>query len=357
MKIKNIVTTVLTAVFFLGISLWCILGKTPEYSESERRVLASFPEVTTENIMSGKFAGEFEDYAVDRFPARDMWRSIKAYARTGLFSQKDNNDIFTVDNHISKLEYPINPEMADYAIELFTKVKEQYLEDNQIYFAVIPDKNRYLAEKNGYLSIDYDAFSQHMKEGMDFAQYIEISDLLESDDYYYTDTHWRQDAIVDVAERIATVMGTDIAQEYHVNKLETPFNGVYVGQSALVCEPDSITYLTSEITDRISVEGAKAVYDMEKANGRDSYEMFLSGNQPIVTMKDTENNSGKRLIMFRDSFGSSIAPLFTKGYSEIVLIDLRYVSSDMLGQFVDFENADVLFLYSTLLLNNSLSMK
>lgn len=357
MKIKNIVITVLTAVFFLGVSLWCLFGKTPKYSESERRVLASFPEVTTENVMSGKFAKEFEKYAVDRFPARDMWRSIKAYARTGLFFQKDNNDIFTADHHISKLEYPMNLEMADYAIQLFTKVKEKYLEENEIYFAVIPDKNRYLADENGYLSINYDAFSQYMKDGMDFAEYIEIADLLEADDYYYTDTHWRQDAIVDVAERIATVMGADISQEYHTNKLETPFHGVYVGQSALVCEPDTITYLTSEITDRVSVEGAKSVYDMEKASGRDPYEMFLSGNQPIITIKNMENSNGKRLIMFRDSFGSSIAPLFTKGYSEMILIDLRYVSSDMLGQFVDFKNADVLFLYSTLLLNNSLSMK
>lgn len=357
MKIKNVASTVLIAVFFSALSLWGVFGKTPEYSESERRVLASFPEVTKEHILSGKFASEFEEYAVDRFPARDVWRSIKAYVRTGLFLQKDNNDIFVVDNHISKLEYPMNQEMADHAIEIFAKVKEKYLQENKIYFAVIPDKNRYLAEKNGYLSIDYDAFSRYMKEKMDYAEYIEIADLLKLDDYYYTDTHWRQDAIVDVAERIATAMGASISQEYRVNKLSTPFSGVYVGQSALVCEPDTITYLTSEITDRVLVEGAQAVYDMEKASGRDPYEMFLSGNQPIVTIKDTENHSGKRLIIFRDSFGSSIAPLLTKGYSEIILIDLRYVSSDMLGQFVDFQNTDVLFLYSTLLLNNSLSIK
>ena len=106
-----------------------------------------------------------------------------------------------------------------------------------------------------------------------------------------------------------------------------------------------------------AVEGAKAVYDMDKAKGKDAYEMFLSGNQPIITMRDPENAEGKRLILFRDSFGSSIAPLLMSGYSEIVLVDLRYVSSDMLGQYVDFENVDVLFLYSTLMLNNSLGMK
>lgn len=69
------------------------------------------------------------------------------------------------------------------------------------------------------------------------------------------------------------------------------------------------------------------------------------------------NPEGKRLVVFRDSFGSSIAPLLAQGYSEVVLLDLCYVNSAFVGQLVDFQNADVLFLYSTLLLNNSLSMK
>lgn len=196
-----------------------------------------------------------------------------------------------------------------------------------------------------------------MKNGMDFAKYIEIADLLEANDYYSTDTHWRQECITDVAERIAEKMGSDIKQSYQENTLEYPFYGVYVGQSALKCKPDTITYLTNDTIDSAVVDGNLTIYDMKKAVSKDPYEMFLSGNQPIVKIVNKESNGDKRLIMFRDSFGSSISPLFIKGYSEIVLIDLRYVSSEVLDEYVRFENADVLFLYSTLLLNNSLSMK
>ena len=103
--------------------------------------------------------------------------------------------------------------------------------------------------------------------------------------------------------------------------------------------------------------GADAVYDMKKATGRDPYEMFLSGNQPVITIENPLNDSGKRLVIFRDSFGSSLAPLLIEAYSEIVLVDLRYISSDKLGEYVGFEGADVLFLYSTTMLNNSLGMK
>ena len=78
----------------------------------------------------------------------------------------------------------------------------RYLKDNKIYFSIIPDKNRYLAEKNGFLSLDYEAFTAYMKREMDFAKYIEISDLLDASDYYMTDSHWKQEEIVDVAERL-----------------------------------------------------------------------------------------------------------------------------------------------------------
>ena len=357
MKRKDYVTVCLIAAFFLGISVWNAFGEKADYSESERRVLAKFPGVTAESVLSGKFSSEFEEYAVDAFPMRDAWRRVKAYVKKGIFAQKDNNGIYSAEGHLSKLEYPMNEKMLDHAIRVFTNVKDKYLKENDVYLAVIPDKNRYLAKENGCLSLDYDAFSEYVQQGMDFAKYIEISDLLSAEDYYKTDTHWRQENLTDVAERIASEMGAKLTKDYNEEKLDIPFNGVYVGQSALVCEPDTISYLTNDVLKRVTVEGAKAVYDMDKAKGKDAYEMFLSGNQPIITMRDSENAEGKRLILFRDSFGSSIAPLLMPGYSEIVLVDLRYVSSDMLGQHVDFENADVLFLYSTLMLNNSLGMK
>ena len=96
---------------------------------------------------------------------------------------------------------------------------------------------------------------------------------------------------------------------------------------------------------------------MEKAQGKDPYEMFLSGPKSLMTIENPGAAAGKRLIIFRDSFGSSVAPLLIEGYGEITLVDIRYLSSDMLGNFIDFDNSDVLFLYSTLVLNNSVTLK
>lgn len=362
MKIKNIISVLLCGAFVLALAAWCFFGPKADYSESERRALAKFPETTWENISSGKFASGFEEYATDAFPMRDLWRSIKAHTRLGLFTQKDNNDLFLKNGHIGKLEYPMKPNMMDYAANLFTKVQAENFPDAQVYFAMIPDKNKDLAD----LKLDYDAFEKQMQKKLPFATPIPISDLLSAEDYYYTDTHWRQDKITDVADRLAKAMGTELPRDYEKKELDVDFYGVYAGQSAMNPKPDTITVLTNDIIDGLQVQlldlntgslKTSSVYDMEKANGKDPYELFLSGNQALVRITNPANTEGKRLIVFRDSFGSSITPLLAQGYSEVILLDLRYVNSAFVGKLVNFQNADVLFMYSTLLLNNSTGMK
>ena len=96
---------------------------------------------------------------------------------------------------------------------------------------------------------------------------------------------------------------------------------------------------------------------MEAAEGKDPYEMFLSGTEPLLVIDNPDAETDRELVMFRDSFGSSLAPLLVEGYKKITLVDIRYISPQFLGSFVNFENCDILFIYSTILLNNSNSFK
>ena len=62
-------------------------------------------------------------------------------------------------------------------------------------------------------------------------------------------------------------------------------------------------------------------------------------------------------MLFRDSYGSSLAPLLLQSYSKVTLVDIRYLHPDQVGSYVNFQDQDVLFLYSTLILNNGRSLK
>ena len=58
-----------------------------------------------------------------------------------------------------------------------------------VYFAPIPDKNYFLAAKNGYPSMDYEAFVSAVCEKMPYADCIDLTPALTLDCYYRTDIH------------------------------------------------------------------------------------------------------------------------------------------------------------------------
>ena len=76
-------------------------------------------------------------------------------------------------------------------------------------------------------------------------------------------------------------------------------------------------------------------------------------------MRVENPNAGtdRELVIFRDSFASSIVPLLLEDYAAVTLVDIRYIQADMLSRFPINWEGDVLFLYSTLVLNNSSTIK
>ena len=241
-----------------------------------------------------------------------------------------------------------------------------------MYFSIVPDKGYFLAEQNGYLSMDYEQFFSMMADKMDFAEYIDITGELALEDYYKTDTHWRQEKILDVAKKLAEGMGVTLVSEYTEKTLDNPFYGVYYGQSALPLPAEDMKYLTNDILENCTVysyEDGKNidVYDMEKAFGKDPYEMYLSGNLTAVKITNPNATTDKELVIFRDSFGASLSPLLIEGYSEIIILDIRYASIAVINSYrdnngramaLDLKTADdVLFIYSSLVLNNSSTLR
>lgn len=363
-KVKNRIVVIATAVFFLGAFICCLLKPADSLSESERRPLASMPSVSVSGFLSGKFMQDFESYSMDQFPLRDSFRTLKSVVSLYLWRQKDIGGIYLAEGYASKLEYPLNTASLDNAAARFRHIYEKYLQDRnvKVYLSIIPDKNYFLAAKKGYPVMDYEEFARRLREKTDYMQYIDLYDCLELTDYYRTDTHWRQEKIIEAAGKLAAGMGVTLSAEYEVRCAEHPFYGVYYGQSALPLPGEEICYLDNALFDACRVYDYETnaeipVYDLEKAAGRDPYELFLSGPKSLLTIYNSDADTDRKLIIFRDSFGSSMAPLLFEGYREITLIDIRYLSSELLGNFVEFDNCDVLFLYSTLVLNNSETLK
>ncbi len=362
-RVKNIFVTVIFSLLLIGFSVANIMTPDLEFSKSERRKLKNLPEFSFQSLFSGDLFEDFEKYTLDQFVMRDFFRGVKAWSKYNVFMQKDNNRIYIIDGNVNKMEYPLDERSVIRAAEKFNEIREKYFQGKNAYVAVIPDKNYFFA-LGGYLSMDYEKMEQLLKKHIQGMDYIDLFYMMDQDMYYKTDIHWDQERIIPVAKGLLEAMGRDHTGDIHYEKKTLyPFHGSYYGQAAVKVEPDSLVYLTNDLLEKAKVYDYEkqtyiSVYMPELFEGMDSYDVFLSGAKPLLTIENPENTSGKELILFRDSFGSSIAPLLLSGYSKVTLVDIRYVSSTILDRYLDFsQDQDVLFMYNTLAINNSAMLK
>lgn len=353
----------LMAVLYLG-GVLCVFGKPEtEYSDTERRRLTGMPEFAWEELWSGEYVEELEKYMTDQFPLRDGFRYLKTNFSLNIMQKQDTGNIYVKDGYLCKMEYPMDEDSIYRATLIFENLYEKYLKDTKVspYIAIVPDKNYFLAGE-GVLAMDYEEFFGQIYEKTPHFTPISIAGQLQLTDYYRTDTHWKQEEIIDVADTLAEEMKVPFEGDFEVKNTEIPFYGVYYGQVGLNLPPDDISYCTNEMLENCYVydyENDKEIvlYDVSNGASRDPYEMFLGGNISLATIENEDALSDKELVVFGDSFSRSLLPLLAGSYQKITLLDIRYLSASQVGKYVAFTDQDVLFLFSTSVINNSVTLK
>lgn len=359
-KIISVSFTCILLFFFV----FSIFLPDKEISVLERRGLQQLPEFNFSDIFSGDYFSDLNDYFVEQFPLRDMFKNIKGKISINLLGKNDNNGIFVNDYYIYKLDSQININSLEYMISLINKVIDKNILSDKIYYSIIPDKNYYLTDSS-IPRLDYMRMENIIKNGINHGAYINLFDSLDRDCYYRTDIHWKQEKLGNVINKIRISMDLD---NYNMpdNKYEYfNFYGSYYGQIASRINPDKLVYLSNDVIDNAIVYDYEkgnydSVYNLENLNNIDSYDVFLSGPKALLIIENNLQDNGKELVLFRDSFASSLAPLLIENYSKITMIDLRYLSSDMLDDIdlIEFNsNQDVLFMYSSSIYNLGFSLR
>ena len=354
---KNYVVTLTYVCFTAFFVVLCICaGFNPvQQSESERRPLAQFPEnITMEGLFDGSVIEKFDEFTVDQFPLRESFRKLKAKIQYNLMGLKENNGLALQNGYFANITPEFTAGLVDSSIERLVYVYNKMV-TGKTWVCLIPDKNYYLGQNYGYPAPDYEALAQKLQAALPEATYVDIFDALTLENFYRTDTHWRQETLDEVANRLCDALGIARGENYTQNVLQG-FKGVYYGQSALSPAPDDLVYLTNSILDSCTVydyETGKTtgIYDLEKFSGKDGYEVFLSGTKALLRIDNPNATSDRELVVFRDSFGSSLTPLLVQGYKSIYVVDIRYVSPNAIHHYVDVAGKDALFLYSALILN------
>jgi hypothetical protein len=274
----------------------------------------------------------------------------------GLFLQTDKEGLYFEREGAGEFK-PIDAQSFEQVADIINNLTES-LEDINIYYAFIPDKSVYA--NRDFPGFDPELARELLEGRLNNFTFIDLTAVMDINTFYRTDFHWDQAQLEGVVDTLGAEMGFSIDLSRYELRHFDEFEGVFAGQIALPIGSDSLLYfdfphLSAYYLNVWTMEMEPGpIYDYQRFWGMDPYDFFLSGGQPLIIIENENAAYERTLYLFRDSFSSSLAPLLSGAYSEIVLIDLRYIDFRTIQQLVDFEpGSDALFLYSTQVLNNS----
>ena len=352
---KNKVVVILFGFIIYGFFFLNIVTPDKKSSVSERRKLEQFPKVSLKAIVSGDFFKKFDSYSMDQFYQREKFRKLKI--KTDMVVLGNYNNMQIDKDYIYEALYPLNENSVNNLVSKINNIIDLYLDDtNKVYYSLIPDKGYYISNS---LKLDYTKLVSLYKSVK--GNYIDLFNILSLDDYYKSDTHWKEENLLKVAKELARKMNFTFDDNISFKDV-VGFNGVYGSRLVLDKDLDKIAVAESAFINNAVVYDLTSnkkidVYNYDKINSLDKYDIYLNGASGLLKIDNLLENNGKRLIIFRDSYTSSLAPLLISGYKEIILVDTRYISPKILNNYINFKDADILFLYGTIMANNSYTIR
>jgi hypothetical protein len=418
LSLQSLLSVLICGLLIGGFTLANLLTPNPELLVSERRQPAELAALTPASLTSGRWTASFEDHAADTFVLREPLRTLRAVLMLDLMRLSDKDGLYLGKAGAGSLT-KLDPAAVSLSADKIGSLAASLLQANpdiSLFYTIIPDKSSYdghqgvgfdveqaetiMAQRLGNSGDASGAGGQDGAEGADgfgasgqdeagaesmsepdnqdgvggsggqaeapALSYIDLSDALLAGDYYRTDLHWDQAALIregGVLETLADGLGFVAAPPtaYELSNAGG-FEGIYPGQIALPMQPDTMRYLTGEATDRLVARYLNPatgefitgpLYDLQAFAERDPYDLFCRGAQPLVVIENPDRSQERELYVFRDSYGSSLGPLLAQGYARVTLIDLRYIDARVLDRYLTIApGSDALFCYSTQILSS-----
>lgn len=358
-KFHGFLTVGVICGILLAFTIADFLNEDKLYSEKEKRVLASKPELSKESLLDGSFMEDYEAYVTDQFVARDKWIGMKTSMELAMQKQEINGvylcgDDYLIEKH-EETDFP--PKLVEEKLALLMPLVEQW--DAKVMLVPTADnvmKNRLPAYAEYF---DQAAFLEIVSERVGEEHYIDVySMLLEHRDeelYYRTDHHWNSLGAYYGYKAWEQAMGYQ-ELNYNPDSMETvseDFLGTLYSKVNIEVKPDAIKYFPSTdilpktVTYDMTVK-TNSYYEEKHLDTMNQYGFFLDDNHPFIEI-DTGIDNGKTLFVIKDSYANCMIPLLAPQYEKIYVMDLRYMNGKLFPFMESYEpegGMDVLVLYN-----------
>lgn len=357
---KNRFFFVIFFCIWMIIVVWNLLTPSKVFSEMENRQLAAWPKFTVPTLLDGEYMDNVNTYLNDQFAGKDIWIPSQSLIEYGL-GKRENNNVFLGKNALIGDIEPKDETIVQDNIQGINAFVQQY-PNMQAYVALVPGAGTIQPQKLPPFATEWDegAMIEEVNEQLESGiASVNLSDtLLEHNQeyiFYRTDHHWTTYGAFLAYQQIADMMGLPVYQQsdFEITPLSTDFLGTYHSKTGfpLVKKDEMELYQMGTAVKYEVFDGAQTVeYDSpffaEFLEKKDKYSYFLGQVQPATKIY-TQAQTGKKLIIFKDSYAHCLTPMLMDQYSEILLVDLRYFNMpDPVAYLEAQEYDDALFLYS-----------
>lgn len=358
---QKIFTAVLFAITIVIMPVIFIFSKKSNYSAEENRMLSEMPKLDFSAVSDKSYMHDMEKYLSDHFPERLKW--VQAKMDLDRFSGKDIiNGIYITDGMlIEKLHKPDYEEVKK-SVQAINVFAEHYKTD--VYAMIAPTSAGIYKDKLPEFAPQLDQREFIVETCMDFSENVNAINIFntmicEKDHYIYyrNDHHWTSyGAYCAYRTAIEKLGQTPVPiEEFYIDCSSGNFRGTFYSKCLYDKTAADIIDIFSckkgvKVTDVICNDGVSethydSIYFRDYLDKKDKYCVFLGENRAYTNIK-TNAGSGRKILVIKDSYANSFIPFLTQHYSEIAVIDLRYVKTSI-SDFVNPNEYDqTLFLYN-----------
>lgn len=363
----KLIPMIVFLVLVFGVTILNFCKADVGFSQSENRYLAKAPIFSWKELFSGKFTKDVETYITDQFVWRDELIGIKTQTDF-LSGKKDTNGVYFAKNGYLVEKH----DNADIDFERLALNKDKLysfvdksvgkLGNDHVSVMIVPTASNVLTKflPSFASGFDQNRMIDDIKANLPSGKFVDVRSTLSSnqdkDIYYKTDHHWTSNGAFIAYRKWCDSVGIkgNAAVDFEIKSVTDQFFGtVYTKARLFSTKADSILQYTPKFSATYSVDyndGERVtdtLYNSDYLDKRDKYAYFLSGNNPIVKITSNSSNE-KKLLLVKDSFAHSFAPFAVNDFSEVHMLDLRYLNISLQKYIVENAITDVLFLFNTI---------
>lgn len=352
LKINSIIISAIVIFFMIA---FIFLPKS-DFSENENRSLADFPEFDIEEILSGEYMSDITEYLSDHFPFRDRFVAVKNNFEIEVLKSKYVNNIYIGKDGYFIEDYT-KPENTDKIINNLNKFQDNL--NVKADFMLVPTQISIYEDK-------LPEFASPISQLKTIDKYyselnmscIAVYDILMANKdneklYYRLDHHWTTDGAYYAYVQYSSEKGfTPVSRDEYTVEEINDFKGTIYSKlnydNAYTYEGEEIKVYNKDFDLKVTYDGeeSNSLYNMEYADKKDKYSLFLNNINSFVEIINNDINEDRSLVIVKDSYANSMLPFLVNHYSKIYVFDPRSYKKSI-SEFVNDNNIDdVLMLYN-----------